>query len=286
MAVDARALLRIAEQAVTIASRLVRRKRLGAVITKGDRDVVTDIDYAVEHAVREFLARETPEFGFLGEEEGLSRADGGPMWVLDPVDGTANFVRHIPLCGISLGLVARDRAIVGVIDLPFLAARYSAAEKAGAEVNGRRIRVSTTDTLAAALVAVADYAVGERAAAENRVRLPLYHRLATRVQRVRMLGSAAVDLAWVAEGRIDASIMLSNHPWDTAAGVVIAREAGAVVSDIDGTPHTAHARAAIAATPGIAPELIALIAEAEREAGLSAGVGREPRSRGWRASGR
>src|SRR5690606_22380710 len=91
MAVDARALLRIAEQAVTIASRLVRRKRLGAVITKGDRDVVTDIDYAVEHAVREFLARETPEFGFLGEEEGLSRADGGPMWVLDPVDGTANF---------------------------------------------------------------------------------------------------------------------------------------------------------------------------------------------------
>ncbi|GIH72791.1 inositol monophosphatase family protein [Sphaerimonospora thailandensis] len=271
MTVDARALLRTAEQAVTIAGRLIRTKDPGVVTTKGDRDMVTDIDYAVEHVVREFLSRETPEFGFLGEEEGLSRTgDGGLMWALDPVDGTANFARGIPLCGVSLGLIEAGRPVLGVIDLPYLGAYYCAAEGAGATANGQRIRAHRTYALSAAIVSVGDYAVGEGAEAENRIRLPLYHWLAARVQRVRMLGSAAVDLAWVAEGKTDAFITLSNNPWDTAAGVAIAREAGAVVADIDGGPHTTKAQATIAATPGILTDLIALITQARQDADRTA----------------
>lgn len=267
MTLDARALLPIAEQAVTIAGSIITTKLPGVVTAKGDRDMVTEVDYAVEHAVRDFLSRETPEIGFLGEEEGITNAGDGLMWALDPLDGTANFTHGIPLCGTSLGLIDHDRSILGVIDLPFLAIRYAAAETAGATANGHPIGASTTDVLEAAIVSVGDYAVGEGAEAKNRVRLPLNYLLATRVQRVRMFGSAAIDLAWVAEGKTDACIMLSNNPWDTAAGVVIAREAGAVVTDIDGSPHTTNARATIAAAPKILADIIELVAEAERDAG-------------------
>lgn len=266
MTLDARALLPIAEQAVTIASHIISTKLPGIVTAKGDRDMVTEVDYAVEHAVRDFLSRETPEIGFLGEEEGITSAGDGLMWALDPLDGTANFTHGIPLCGTSLGLIDHDRSILGVIDLPFLSTRYAAAETAGATANGHPIGASTTDALEAAIVSVGDYAVGNGAEAKNRVRLPLNYQLATRVQRVRMFGSAAVDLAWVAEGKTDACIMLSNNPWDTAAGVLIAREAGAIVTDIDGTPHTTKARATIAAAPKILADLVELVAGAEIDA--------------------
>lgn len=266
MPIDPRALLPVAEQAVNIATEIVRTMLPGAVTAKGDRDMATEVDYAVEHAVRDFLTRETPEIGFLGEEEGLTGAENGVMWVLDPLDGTANFTHGIPLCGVSLGLVEHDRSIAGVIDLSFLGTRYAAAEGAGATANGRPIGAGPIDALEDAIVSVGDYAVGEGAEAANRVRLPLNYELATRVQRVRMLGSAAIDLVWVAEGKIDACVILTNKPWDTSAGVVIAREAGAVVADIDGSPHTTNSRATIAAAPKIFADLLDLVAKAEQDA--------------------
>lgn len=267
MTIDTRAFLPIAEQAVTIAADVVRTRLPGVVTAKGDRDMATEVDYAVEHAVRDFLSRETPEIAFLGEEEGgTTRAEGSLLWALDPVDGTANFLRDIPLCGISLGLIDKDIPCLGVIDLPFLNSRYSAAEGHGAHVNGQQIHPSQTGDLNTAVVAIGDYAVGSGATEKNRLRLALTRELAARVQRVRMFGSAAVDLAWVAEGKIDANIMLSNKPWDTAAGVLIAREAGAVVVDLDGSPHTMNARATIAASPKILADLVELIAEADKDA--------------------
>ncbi|MEU4696707.1 inositol monophosphatase family protein [Nonomuraea dietziae] len=272
MAVDTRTLLPIAEQAVTISGEIVRTKLPGTVTVKGDRDMATEVDYAVEQAVREFLAVETPEIGFLGEEDGGSRIGEGLMWALDPVDGTANFLHGIPLCGISLGLVDKDMPALGVIELPFLSSRYTAAIGDGAKANGTRIHVTDTGDLDAAIVAIGDYAVGTDAAAKNRPRFALTHELAARVQRVRMFGSAAVDLAWVAEGKIDANIMLSNNPWDTAAGVLIAREAGATVVDMDGSPHTMNSEATIAASPNILADLVELIAEAQKAARLNAGI--------------
>lgn len=230
---------------------------------KGHRDMVTEVDLAVEHAVRDFLAKETPDIGFLGEEEGpVIREGSGLMWALDPIDGTANFMHGIPLCGISLGLVEGDRSILGVIDLLFLDMLYAAVDGDGATCNGHRIQASKTTDLDAAIVAIGDYAVGIDAEEKNRVRIPLNHQLAAGVQRVRMYGSAAVDLAWVAEGKTDACIMLSNNPWDTAAGVTIAREAGALVTDASGRPHTMRSRATIAAAPAVLAQIIAVLAEA------------------------
>jgi myo-inositol-1(or 4)-monophosphatase len=255
-------LLPTALDAVALASDLVRTRMPGLLTAKGDRDMATEVDYAVERAVRDFLRDKTPDIAFLGEEEGATGARTGELlWALDPIDGTVNFVHGLPLCGISLGLIRQARPVVGVIDLPFLGARYSAAEHTGAYVGDRRIHASMTANLSDAIVATGDYAVGEDAQRKNELRLALTKRLAERVQRVRMLGSAATDLAWVAEGKLDASLTLSNKPWDTAAGVIIAREAGAIVTDIDGSDHTIHSTAAIAVAPGIAQHIADLVAD-------------------------
>ncbi|MFC4063218.1 inositol monophosphatase family protein [Planomonospora corallina] len=263
MTVHLPSLLPVAERAVAVAAEIVRTRLPGAVTAKGDRDMATEVDYAVEQAVRDFLAEQTPEIGFLGEEEGaVAGADSGLTWVLDPVDGTVNLLHGVPLCGVSLGLVGGDLPRLGVIELPFLGLRYTAVEGGGARAGEAPIRVSGAGALSDAVVAVGDYAVGEGAEAANRPRLTLTGELAARVSRVRMLGSAAVDLAWVAEGRIDACVMLNNRPWDTAAGVLIAREAGAVVVDADGTPHTMGSRATIAAAPAVLRELLGLVARA------------------------
>jgi myo-inositol-1(or 4)-monophosphatase len=123
------------------------------------------------------------------------------------------------------------------------------------------IAVSGTDRLADAIVAIQDYAVGDNAAELNRSRLALTARLAVHAQRIRLYGSAALDLAWLAHRRVDAVVFLSNSPWDTAAGVAIAREAGAVVVDMDGSPHTLQSRATIAAPPALIPQILELLDE-------------------------
>lgn len=252
-------LLPVASEAVELASTLARSRRPGTLTHKGERDMTSEVDFLIERQVRELLRERTPEIGFIGEEEGAHDGTGELVWALDPVDGTANFIHGSPLCGVSLGLLAADRPVLGVIDLPFLGERYTAVAGGGAHDSAGPIRVSTTTRLDEAIVAVGDFAVGEDAAERNAVRLALVARLAERVQRVRMHGSAALDLAWLAAGRIDAMITLSNKVWDMAAGVIIAREAGAVVLDQHGTPHTPSSTATIATTHPLAGELLDLI---------------------------
>lgn len=252
-------LLPVAHRAVDIARDIMRTMQPGALTAKGDRDMASEVDYAIEEQVRDFLARRTPDIGFLGEENGSSGATDGAMWALDPVDGTVNFIHGSPLCAISLGLVTQNRSVLGVIDLPFLGGRYSAAEDSGAELDGEPITVSGITDPRQAVVAVGDYAVGEGAEQKNRARFAMTQRLAANVQRVRMHGSAAIDLAWLAAGKIDAVAMLANKPWDTAAGVVIAREAGARTVDLDGSPHRTDSQATIAISPGIFREMLSLL---------------------------
>ncbi|WP_106402232.1 inositol monophosphatase family protein [Actinocorallia populi] len=254
-------LLPVALEAAALAHDLILTRVPGAVTAKGDRDMASEVDYAVERAVRDHLRELTPSIAFLGEEEGRTGpAESGLTWIADPVDGTANFVHGIPLCGFSLGLARDDTPVLGVIDLPFLGARYFAAQGAGAYLGDRRIRASTATSLTDAIVAIGDYAVGPDA--DNARRLALTGLLASRVQRVRMLGSAALDLAWAAEGRLDASLTLSNNPWDMTAGAAIAREAGAGVHDARGAPYTLAADSIIVTAPGLTAQVRELLAEA------------------------
>jgi myo-inositol-1(or 4)-monophosphatase len=246
-------LTRIAEQAVGLGYDIVRNTTPAEIRLKGDRDVVTDVDITVENEVRDFLRRMTPDIGFLGEEETTTATldDDQDVWILDPVDGTSNFAHGVPLCAISLALVRRGEPVVAAIVAPFLDLRYVAAKGRGAFGNGVPLQVSKATTLSESIVSIGDYAVGDQAATKNARRLRLTTALAERVERIRMFGSAALDLAWVAEGRTDATIILANKPWDTAAGVLTAREAGALVIDQAGKPHDFRSTATIAVSPGI-----------------------------------
>jgi myo-inositol-1(or 4)-monophosphatase len=258
--VDLTELLKVAEAAVDQGRKVTDSRGPGELTSKGDRDMASEVDFAVERAVRAFLERETPDIGVLGEEEG--GATDGTRWVLDPIDGTVNFIHGAPLWGISLGLIHEGRAVAGVIDHPALRTRYAAAESLGATCNGQPIRGSECTDLADALVAVGDYAVGPNVAGPNAERLALTELLYPRVQRIRMIGTAATALTWVAAGHFDATVMFSNKPWDTMAGVAIAREAGVVVLDLDGSHHAPESRGTFAVSAGIREPMLELIAQA------------------------
>ena len=257
---DLAKLLKVAEAAVDRGRVITDSRGPGALTSKGDRDMASEVDFAVEREVRAFLERETPEIGVLGEEEG--GATDGTRWVLDPVDGTVNFIHGVPLWGISLGLIYEGRAVAGVIDHPALGTRYAAAENLGATCNGKPIRGSECSDLTDALVAVGDYAVGPDAERVNAERFALTQRLYPRVQRLRMIGTAATALTWTAAGHFDAMIMFSNKPWDTMAGVAICREAGVTVLDLDGSDHSPDSRGTFAVSAGIADPLLDLIRQA------------------------
>lgn len=252
-------LLPIATEAVDRASRMIRERPPGQITIKGDRDAATEVDFAIEREIRTFLVSVTPEVGFLGEEDGQSGSpDSELTWTLDPVDGTANFIRNVPLCGVSLAVVSKQRPLLGVVDLPFLELRYSAVEGFGAYRWNEKIQVSRAERLSDSLVAIGDYATGAGADARNADRLAITKALAERAHRVRMFGSAAVDLAWVAEGRLSASVMLANKPWDTAAGVILVREAGGQVFDRHGRQHSLTSESTVASAPSVSAEVLAI----------------------------
>ena len=257
-----RSLMPVALDAVERAADTIRTTAPGILTAKGDRDMASEVDYRVEREIRDLLTTAAPAIGFLGEENG---ATGNPdvFWALDPVDGTANFVHGIPLCAVSLALIEHGTPTLGVIALPFLGGTYHAEHGGGAHEGTRQLHVSTTTDLRDAIVAIGDYAVGEGADQKNERRLALTAALAARVQRIRMLGSAAIDLLWVADGKLDASITLANHPWDTAAGVLFVREAGGCVMDLPGKRHEFTSVNTIGTNSSIDPELSREIHETE-----------------------
>jgi myo-inositol-1(or 4)-monophosphatase len=257
-------LLLAAERGVEAGARMLRqgRSHVGALIAKGDRDFATAVDVAIEEAVKAILAADMPEIPFLGEEEGGAALDQEALWILDPIDGTVNFAHGSPLCGISLALVQDGQPTLAVVDLPLLRERYVAARGAGAFRNGRRIQVSTVDRLAEATVGMSDFAVGAKAETENEAHLELTRALASQALRVRMHGSEAVDLAWLACGRLDATIMLSSLPWDVSGGVLLVREAGGLVYSADGALHVSGSQSTVASTPALREPVVQLVGEA------------------------
>ena len=247
-------LAKIAHQAMDDARDVFDRSPIGKRTSKGDRDFTTEVDFAIERLVRDQLAAATPEIGFVGEENG-GNAETDRWWCLDPIDGTVNFALGTPLCAISLALVENNAPVLGVIDAPRLGTRYSAVAGKGAVRNGEPITVSETSQLSDAVLTFGDFAVGADKTARYQRQRDLFHVAVSQAQRVRMLGTAALDLAWLADGKHAASIIIGGNFWDVAAGEIIAREAGAVIlqSPFHGDPAT------IACTPGLRASLADLI---------------------------
>jgi myo-inositol-1(or 4)-monophosphatase len=134
-----------------MASRIMRASPPGLLTAKGDRDVVSEVDLAIERQLRAHLHEKTPGIGFLGEEDGSAAwGDGRLLWALDPVDGTVNYVRSVPLCAVSLALLDQGRPVLGVIDLPFLSAHYHAVHRGGAYAQCGACREGAVAMLASA----------------------------------------------------------------------------------------------------------------------------------------
>ena len=257
-------LLLAAEAAVDIGARIMRQGRahIGALIAKGDRDFATDVDLHIELAIKSSLAEATPDIPFLGEEGGGEQDSARACWVLDPIDGTINFARGNALCTISLALLIAGEPILGIVEAPFLGERFIARRGEGAYLNGHPIAICEVPGLREAIIGVADFKVGVGSEEENRVHLAVLARLARESLRVRMLGSAALDLAWLACGRLNATLMLSNLPWDVTAGLLLVREAGGVSYDWDGSPHSAGSRYTLASVPSLMEPIRRIVGEA------------------------
>ena len=160
--------------------------------------------------------------------------------------------------GVSLAYIENGVPQLGEIALPALGERYQMTDGTPT-CNGQQISVSGTSTLREAVVSVGDFATGEGSQSKNRTRLATISALADNVQRVRMLGSAATDLAWLAAGRLDAVVMHSNKVWDVAAGIVLARAAGATITALDGSPYEVAGADFVASTPRVRGSVIELL---------------------------
>ncbi|GAB3066326.1 inositol monophosphatase family protein [Micromonospora schwarzwaldensis] len=254
-------LLDIALDAVRRSAQRLTTQTVQKVIPKGNRDVATDLDHTIEREILTFLADRTPHIDRFGEESGGKPATPH-RWVLDPVDGTFNLVHGLPLYGISLALTDGIRPMLGVIGLPALGRTYWGAPGLGAWRDGTPITPSSTTDVGESMIAIGDYGTGDDAPARNAVAVALHAALAPVAGKVRMLGSAAVDLTLVADGTLGASVTLGNRDWDMAAGVAIARAAGAAVTDTDGSPHDSKSLTTIATAPGLTDSMLTILATA------------------------
>lgn len=209
-------------------------KDLLRVETKDRRgDLVTNADLASEKAILRVLHTETPDISVMAEESGRDALQSHLVWVVDPLDGTTNYVHHVPIVGVSIGLVNDGQPVLGVIYQPFSDELFVAADGLGASLNGDPIRVSHTPDLADSLLATG-FAY-DRTEVED-TNYPEFCHLTHITQGVRRLGAASIDLAYVACGRFDGYWERGLKPWDIAAGAVLVREAGGKVSDYNKQP--------------------------------------------------
>lgn len=224
---------------------------------KAPRDLVTDADYASEKAVRGVIADHFPDHGILGEEAPvMEQLDRPYCWVVDPLDGTINYAHGFPCWGVSVAVAHAGRIVAGVVLDPERNECFSAHEGSGAFLNGRLISVSDAVAVEQALVAISLPPTLDHDSPDFRALM----KISPICQALRRTGSAALNLAYVASGRLDAHWAHEIHPWDAAAGVILVREAGGAVSAADGSPFDlVRADYLAAATPSLFERLLPLI---------------------------
>jgi myo-inositol-1(or 4)-monophosphatase len=208
-----------------------QRRQIEVEHTKSSpTDVVTEVDIAVEKLIRGRLADARPRDGFLGEESGAGESESGDMWIVDPIDGTVNFLYRLPQFSVSIAVQRAGRVVAGVVHNPMTRELFAAMLGGGATLDGSPIRVRPSPAVSAALVGTGfGYKSDERAKQIDQMA-----RLLPRVRDIRRMGSAALDLCHVGCGRTDAYVERNLQAWDQAAGALVAREGGARVEGLDG----------------------------------------------------
>lgn len=226
-------MFRAAAKAAKAAGRILKsraslRKR---VTYKGRVNLVTEVDTLSEATIVSYLAARFPNHSFLAEEGGVTQSGSEFQWVIDPLDGTTNYVHGYPIYSVSIALRRRESTVLGVVYDPNLDELFGAIEGGGAHLNGKKIRVSATASLSQSLLATG-FPYDVRESKNNN--LDHFSNFAVRAQAVRRGGSAALDLCQVACGRLDGFWELKLGPWDTAAGALIVKEAGGTLTDFSG----------------------------------------------------
>ncbi|HKE52117.1 MAG TPA: inositol monophosphatase family protein [Actinomycetes bacterium] len=257
---DPSELLELAVEVAQSAGSLLLNKRpaeIAVTATKSSpTDIVTDMDRASEALITSALKAARPDDGLLGEEGTAEQGRSGVRWLIDPIDGTVNYLYGIPAWSVSIAAEVDGQVVAGVVHVPPLAETFTATRGGGAQLDGAPIRANQPVPLDQALVATGfGYASARRAKQAEVVR-----GLLPRVRDIRRAGSCAIDLSWVASGRVDAYYERGPQPWDLAAGVLIAREAGAVVAGLHGRPPSTELT--IAAPRGLFEQLHDLLAAA------------------------
>jgi len=252
--------LNVAVEAAHAAANIMRRQlqRVEAIPVerKARHDYVSEVDRACEAEIVREIRRFYPDHAFLCEESGPS-GNNESVWVIDPLDGTSNFLHGIPHFAVSIAYQNRGRTEHAVVYDPMRDELFTASRGSGASLNQKRIRVSSRKSLEGAVLATAF-------PFRQRKLMPKYSRIfqsvLSSVEDFRRAGTASLDLAWTAAGRLDGYFEIGLKPWDVAAGALIVREAGGVVMDFDGNDGVEEAGTIIAAPYKIMTPLRQLIA--------------------------
>lgn len=212
-------------------SLLLNNDEASQVMEKGTADYVTQVDLHVQEYMRHRLGREWPEIQFMGEEKDNSDLDfAGALWILDPVDGTTNLIHDFQCSAVSLGLCDQGEIVCGVIYNPFTDEVFYAAKGEGAYLNGKPIHVTDVSEIGKSLISFGTTPYEKNYADRN---FALFKKVFMDCQDLRRMGSAALDLAYVACGRHEAFFEQNLKPWDFAAGTIIVKEAGGTVTDFE-----------------------------------------------------
>jgi myo-inositol-1(or 4)-monophosphatase len=226
-------LLETAIEAARMAGALLR-ERSGTerqIEFKGENDLVTDADRASEEAIVGYLRGRFPLHAILAEERGAMGGSAAYRWIVDPLDGTTNYAHQVPFYCVSIGVEDEQGLAAGAVFDPARGELFEAGRGLGARLNGRPLRVSTQGRLSKSLMATGfPYSVWER----PDLPIGLFDAFVRRSRGLRRIGSAALDLCYVAAGRYDGFFEVELKPWDIAAGALIVREAGGTVTDLDG----------------------------------------------------
>jgi len=237
----------------------IQKKRLGSSFElryKGESDIVTAVDTECEETIKSIIFEEWPGHSVLAEESGESGA-GEYRWVVDPLDGTTNYSHSYPHFCSSIALMHGDEIVAGAVYDPILEELFTATKNGGARLNGNPLRTSQVKDVGHAVLATGFPYDHRRRMKEA---LPHFITMLRVVQGVRRTGSAALDLCYVAAGRVDGFWEISLHPWDVAAGWLIVEGAGGKITGLDGNPTTVFSEQILASNGPLHPALTELLA--------------------------